>query len=84
MLSFVFLGGRFRMFSSAGSEENANAGKPSEIKLTHKIWMGKRGMGKPSSGAKKIVQILPVFLSEYTLQICEYCQIFGALRERQE
>ena len=62
MLSLVFLGGRFNIFSSAVSAAKAKPGKPSVTKLIHKICMGISGMGKPTSVAKKNVHISPPLL----------------------
>ena len=52
-------GGRFMMFSSAFSYDNEMAGKPSETKLIHKIWMGSSATGKPIIGPTSNVSNSP-------------------------
>ena len=40
---------------SAGSAVSANAGMPSVTRLIHNICVGRKGIGSPKKGAKKII-----------------------------
>ena len=44
---------------SAGSAAKARPGRPSVTRLIHRMWIGSKGMGRPMSGARKMVQISP-------------------------
>ena len=42
-----------------GSTERASAGRLSVTRLTQRMWMGRIGTGRPTSGARKSVSISP-------------------------
>jgi hypothetical protein len=46
-------GGRCITPRSAGSAASASPGRPSVTRLTHRMWIGSSGIGRPSSGARK-------------------------------
>ena len=55
---------------SGGSTPRANAGRPSVIRLSHRIWMGRSGLGRPSRMAANITMISPM------LHDTRYCTDF--------
>ncbi len=62
ILSRVCLGGLVMTFFSAGSAASARPGRPSVTRLIQRMWIGKRGIGRPKNGARKIVHTSPELL----------------------
>ena len=52
-------GGRRMTPRSSGSAASASPGRPSVTRFTHRMWIGSSGIGRPTKGARKIVQISP-------------------------
>ena len=54
-------GGRRMRSRSAGSIASASPGRPSVTRFTQRMWIGSSGIGSPRNGARKMVQISPMF-----------------------